>query len=155
MQTCIAIVLEGRRRGQKCQFPPSENSFCNRHQRHYAYSQLVKDNKIPCRFFFRGCNTIVQTQGACEGCKSKMSKKTINCSHDTCKFNTTGDKYCKKHSRDTYRDEEKEKNIKYCDIDRGHNIPRIYSDLISLPTIRICPKPKNSQNQRPRTLRIL
>jgi hypothetical protein len=36
-----------------------------------------------------------------------------------CKFKTTGDKYCKKHSRDVYRDEEKEKNIKYCDIDRG------------------------------------
>jgi hypothetical protein len=48
-----------------------------------------------------------------------LSKKTINCSHDKCNFKTTGDKYCKKHSRDVYRDEEKEKNIKYCDIDRG------------------------------------
>ena len=119
MQTCIATVLEGKRKRQKCQFPPSENSFCNRHQRNYAYSQLVKDNKIPCRFFFRGCNTIVQTQGACERCKSKLSKKTIQCSHDMCKFKTTGDTYCKKHSRDIYRDEEKEKKIKYCDIDRG------------------------------------
>jgi len=111
--------LEGKRKGQQCQFPPSENSFCNRHQRHYTYSQLIKENKIPCRFFFRGCNTIVETQGACEGCKSKLSKKKTHCSHDKCKFKTTGDKYCKKHSRDVYRDEEKEKNIKYCDIDRG------------------------------------
>lgn len=119
MQTCIATILEGKRRGQKCQFPSSENSFCNRHQRHYSYSQLIKENKIPCRFFFRGCNTIVQIQGACEACKLKLSKKTIHCSHNKCKFKTTGDKYCKKHSRDVYREEEKEKKIKYCDIDRG------------------------------------
>lgn len=43
----------------------------------------------------------------------------MNCQHDKCTFKTTDTKYCKKHSRDIYRDEEKEKNIKYCDISRG------------------------------------
>lgn len=116
---CKAIILEGTRKGQPCEFPPSDNGFCGRHQRHYEHEQLLKENKIPCRLFFRGCDTIVLKEGACIECKAKRSKKTIACQHKDCKFKTTGDKYCKKHSRDVYCDEEKEKNIKYCDIDRG------------------------------------
>lgn len=119
MQTCVAIVLEGKRKGQKCQFPSSDNGFCGRHQRNFQHTELVKESKIPCRFFFRGCNTIVQTKGACEECKAKLCKKSTSCNHDGCTFKTMGNKYCKKHSRDIYRDEEKEKGIKYCDIDRG------------------------------------
>jgi hypothetical protein len=79
----------------------------------------LKDGKIPCRFFFRGCDTILTVNGSCLECKKRICKKTTECSHEGCKFKTKGNKYCKKHSRDTYRDEEKEKGIRYCDIDRG------------------------------------
>lgn len=116
---CKATIVEGKRKGQPCEFPPSENGYCGRHQRHYEYEQLVKEAKIPCRFFFRGCNAIVEKVGSCTECKAKLSKKTTSCQHEHCTFKTTGDKYCKKHSRDIYRDEEIEKNIKYCDISRG------------------------------------
>jgi len=119
METCKAIVLEGSRKGLSCQFPPSDNGYCGRHQRNFQHEQLLKDGKIPCRFFFRGCDTIITTKGSCNDCKKRICKKTTECGHEGCKFKTTGDKYCKKHSRDTYRDEEKEKSIRYCDIDRG------------------------------------
>ena len=74
---------------------------------------------MPCRFFFRGCDVIVSVKGACETCKMKLCKKNTQCSHGKCKFKTKGDKYCGKHSRDKYRDEETEKGIRFCDIDRG------------------------------------
>jgi len=119
METCIATILEGSRKGKLCQFPPSDNGYCGRHQRNYQYAELLKEGKTPCRFFFRGCDTLVEKNGACQICKSKMSKKHINCGHEGCMFKTSGDKYCKKHIRDVYRDEEKEKGIRYCDINRG------------------------------------
>jgi hypothetical protein len=117
--SCKAIILEGARKGQHCTFPPSENSYCGRHQRHYEHEQLTNDGKLPCRFFFRGCNQTVVKTGACIDCKTKVSKKSNPCAHNQCTFKTTGDKYCGKHSRDVYYDEEKEKGIKYCDIPRG------------------------------------
>ena len=119
MSTCIAIVIEGARKGKQCQFPPSENMYCGRHQRNYQHAELIKEGKIPCRFFFRGCDSIVENSGACQICKAKNSKKHTNCGHEGCTFKTSGDRYCNKHSRDLYRDEEKEKGIRYCDIDRG------------------------------------
>jgi hypothetical protein len=119
METCKSIVLEGSRKGLSCQFPPSDNGYCGRHQRNFQHEQLLKDGKIPCRFFFRGCDAILTEKGSCNDCKKRICKKSTECGHEGCKFKTTGDKYCKKHSRDTYRDEEKEKGIRYCDIDRG------------------------------------
>ena len=119
MQTCKAIVNEGKRKGEQCKFPSTENAYCGRHQRNFQHSEIVKEGKIPCRLFYRGCNNIVKKEGACEDCKTKLCKKTAKCSHLNCKFKTTGEKYCKKHIRDVYRDEEKEKGIQYCDINRG------------------------------------
>ena len=40
---CKATIVEGKRKGQPCEFPPSENGYCGRHQRHYEYEQLVKE----------------------------------------------------------------------------------------------------------------
>ena len=119
METCIAIIIEGARKGKQCQFPPSDNMYCGRHQRNYQYAEVLKEGKNPCRFFFRGCDNIVEKSGACDTCKAKLCKKHTNCGHEGCTFKTSGDKYCNKHSRDVYRDEEKEKGIRYCDIDRG------------------------------------
>jgi hypothetical protein len=119
METCKSIVLDGSRKGLSCQFPPSDNGYCGRHQRNFQHEQLLKDGKIPCLFFFRGCDAILTEKGSCDDCKKRICKKTTDCGHEGCKFKTKGDKYCKKHSRDIYRDEEKEKGIHYCDIDRG------------------------------------
>jgi hypothetical protein len=71
METCKAIVLEGSRKGLSCQFPRSDNGYCGRHQRNFQHEQLLKEGKIPCRFFFRGCNTIITSKGSCDDCKKK------------------------------------------------------------------------------------
>lgn len=123
METCKAIIQEGTRKGETCKFPPGDsNVYCGRHQRNFEYDTLIESGKRPCRFFFRGCNTLLEsteTSLSCSSCREKRSKKTIFCNHEGCKFKTEGSTYCKKHSRDTYYDEEKEKGIKYCDIARG------------------------------------
>jgi hypothetical protein len=123
METCKATIQEGTRKGERCVFPSCElNPYCGRHQRNYEYDSLIESGKKPCRFFFRGCNIILEeteSSLSCKTCREKVSKKTTSCSHDGCKFKTDDSKYCKKHERDKYRDEELEKHIKYCDISRG------------------------------------
>lgn len=123
METCKATIQEGVRKGKRCTFPPGEtNVYCSRHQRNYEYDTLLEAGNRPCRFFFRGCNTLLdvcEKSPSCVACREKLSKKTTLCSHQGCKFKTDGSKYCKKHERDVYYDEEKEKGIRYCDIARG------------------------------------
>jgi hypothetical protein len=123
METCKAIIQEGTRKGECCKFPPGEtNAYCGRHQRNYEYDILIQAGKRPCRFFFRGCNTTLkqsEKSPSCISCRQKRSNKTKPCGHEGCIFKTDNTKYCKKHERDRYYDEEKEKGIKYCDIARG------------------------------------
>lgn len=123
METCKAIIQEGTRKGECCKFPPGKtNAYCGRHQRNYEYDILIQAGKRPCRFFFRGCNTTLdqsEKSASCISCRQKRSKKMNRCSHEGCSFKTDNTKYCKKHERDKYYDEEKEKGIKYCDIARG------------------------------------
>jgi hypothetical protein len=123
METCKAKIQEGPRKGESCTFPPGDsNAYCGRHQRNYEYDTLVNSEKRLCRFFFRGCNSLLEASEkspSCKLCREKLTKKTKDCSHKDCKFKTDGSKYCKKHERDTYYDEEKEKGIKYCDVARG------------------------------------
>lgn len=112
--------MTGKRKGQQCEFPKSDdNDYCGRHQRNFKFEFLVKEGKIPCTDFFRGCDTIVNKKGRCDICKEKKSVKKTDCAYETCNFKTKGYNYCGKHSRQIYYDEEKEKNIKYCDIERG------------------------------------
>jgi hypothetical protein len=121
MGTCKAIVQEGPRKGEGCKFPGGENLYCDRHQRNYQHDTLVSEGKIPCRLFFRGCDNILDspTPSTCKSCREKLSTKSSPCKHEGCKFKTNGEKYCKKHERDKYYDEEKEKGIRYCDVARG------------------------------------
>lgn len=123
METCKATIQEGSRKGERCKFPPGDsNNYCGRHQRNFEYDTLIESGKKPCRFFFRGCNTILEESDkspSCKTCREKLSKKSTPCNHEGCKFKTDGSKYCKKHERRKYYDEEKEKDIKYCDIARG------------------------------------
>ena len=120
MGTCRAIVQEGPRKGEGCKFPGGENLYCDRHQRNYQHNKLVSEGKVPCRFFFRGCNNLLEsyTPSSCISCREKNSTKSAPCKHEGCKFKTN-EKYCKKHERDKYYDEEEEKCIKYCDVARG------------------------------------
>ena len=117
METCKAIVQEGSRKGERCQFPPGPESYCGRHLRNKIFDDGVAQGKIWCRFFFRGCNN--EAKGSCDDCKKKLSKKTIECKHEGCKYKVLEGDFCKKHQRDKYYIEETEKGIKYCDIQRG------------------------------------
>ena len=119
METCKAIIQEGSRKGKRCQFPPGENFYCGRHLRNKIYDDGIADGKKWCRFFFRGCNNEVTNEASCVDCKKRLCKKTADCKHEGCKFKVAEGDFCKKHERDKYYLEEKEKNIKYCDIARG------------------------------------
>ena len=123
METCKATIQEGSRKGERCKFPPGDtNLYCGRHQRNFEYDILISNDKRPCRFFFRGCNMLLEPtekSPSCKFCREKLSKKSSPCNHEGCKFKTDASKYCKKHERDIYYDEEKEKGLKYCDIARG------------------------------------
>jgi len=57
----------------------------------------------------------------CADCRVRYqpNSKTGACKHVGCRFKTKGQDFCGKHSRDVHLAEEKEKNIKYCDIARG------------------------------------
>jgi len=115
---CKAVIQEGPRRGASCQFPPQEDGYCGRHKRNKEYDELVAAGKQPCRFFFRGCNTLTESANtACSTCRAK--KQTTPCKHDGCRNNSKENGYCGKHERDVYRDQEKTLGIRYCDIARG------------------------------------
>jgi len=119
METCKAIVQEGSRKGERCQFPPGPELYCGRHLRNKIFDDGVAQGKTWCRFFFRGCNNEVCDELTCSDCKTRIAKKTIACKHEGCKFKVLEGDFCKKHERDKYYLEEKEKGIKYCDIARG------------------------------------
>lgn len=125
MALCKAVVQEGPRKGQGCQFPPSEHGYCGRHERNRLYDLGIQEGKKWCRFFFRGCSTeltpedVSGNQVSCAECREKLTKKQHSCEHTGCAFKVVEPGFCKKHERDNYRKEEIEKGIKYCDIARG------------------------------------
>jgi len=118
MQACKALIEQGVNKGITCERPVIANEYCGRHQRNHEYDLLIKENKIACNNFFRKCDNTVPKNGKCIDCKNK-NKKGKKCEHKDCSNGTTDTKYCGKHERDLYRDEEKEKKIKYCNINRG------------------------------------
>jgi hypothetical protein len=119
MAQCKAVIQEGARKGLQCQFPPGDTSYCGRHLRNKTYDEGISIGKKWCRFFFRGCNNEVTDDLTCIDCKTRICKKTNNCKHNGCKFKTLGEDFCKKHERDKYYNEEKEKGIKFCNVPRG------------------------------------
>lgn len=116
---CKAIIQEGLRKGQSCQFPPDNYGYCGRHERNKVYDNGILEGKKWCRFFFRGCNNITEKGLTCESCLKKKHEGKQLCNHEGCKHHITEGKFCKKHERDIYYIEEKEKGFKYCDIARG------------------------------------
>ena len=125
--TCKGIVHQGPRNGLQCQRNPSENGYCVYHQRNAVYDQLTSEGKYLCSGFFRGCKNELteddkkQTRKFCSTCRQKKSGKSFPCQSKGCsaKIIKEEDKYCDKHIRNLLRDNEKEKNIQYCDISRG------------------------------------
>ena len=125
MATCKAIIQEGPRKGESCMFPPSNKGYCGRHERNREYDEGIAEGKVWCRYFFRGCSTELTTQEvdakevSCKPCREKLTKKKHPCEHEGCPFKVLEPGFCKKHERDKYKKEEKEKGIRYCDIARG------------------------------------
>ena len=121
MGTCKAVIQEGTRKGESCKFPPEDDGYCGRHKRNKLYDDGIEEGKQWCRFFFRGCNNILESNkySSCTECRNKTKTDKVKCSNEKCNNHIEEGKYCKKHERDIYRDEEKEKGIKYCNIARG------------------------------------
>jgi len=124
---CKGIVSQGPRKGLQCLHEPLENGFCVHHTRNYDFEQIKMSGNIPCSMFFRGCDISISSElhskgiKTCDECRAKKNPKKFHCAHKGCTSNihTSEQKYCKKHIRDVYRDNEIARNIKYCDIDRG------------------------------------
>lgn len=124
---CRAIIQQGERAGKQCQWKKKENGYCIYHQRNYFYETLIKEGKILCGMFFRGCNNELSTDDIdksyknCISCREKKLGKSFNCQYKDCTFKIKikEEKYCKKHIRQTLYDNELIENIKYCDISRG------------------------------------
>ena len=119
---CCVVVKQGPRKGLKCQNPAEEgNPYCGRHIRQKEYDNLIKEGKNPCNQFFRACNNLVEKANIrCEKCLENSRTKKNPCKYQKCKNHVLEENtYCKKHERQKLYDEEKEKNIKYCNIGRG------------------------------------
>jgi hypothetical protein len=99
------------------------DGYCAHHQRQKEYDRLVAEGARPCRYFFRGCNSLltVTTAITCDDCIAKATKGKEYCNHPAgCKAGReAGTLYCGKHARDYYRDYEREHHVKVCNIDRG------------------------------------
>ena len=113
---------------EKCAHGPCKNrpkvlvgGYCQKHQRFRIHNEGMAAGKHYCRFFFRGCDSeIPNDKKTCDACVAKKHEGRRPCSHEGCSFQAASEEnYCGKHSRDKYREEEAEKGIRYCDIDRG------------------------------------
>lgn len=128
---CKAILEQGAHKGKVCDRPPQDNGYCGKHQK----QALKEENKGRTKCSTHRCNIFLSTgttEKYCEGCLEKKNKeraklnickaviqqgegKGVPCTYEALEDNS----YCGKHRRQVYYDEEKEKGIRYCDIDRG------------------------------------
>jgi len=121
MNICKATIQEGKNKGNKCdKTTTNEHGYCVKHLRNKKYDEGIRW----CRFFFRGCDNKITNElekvVTCKECLEAKKKNINNCQHEGCTFKAKDKElFCGKHERDTYRVEEKDKNIRYCDIDRG------------------------------------
>jgi hypothetical protein len=105
---------------ESCKFQAKQHGYCSRHQRYLQLKDATEKGITLCRFFLRGCDNQVEAgKKTCDTCLAKAHEGKSACAHEGCTFHTISGKYCKLHQRDIYRDEEKEKGIRYCDISRG------------------------------------
>jgi hypothetical protein len=119
---CQGIVLATKK---KCDKEATHNGFCSRHQSQIFQKEAESKGETVCRMFDRGCRNYLSTEEksanikACGDCRSKLLGKSKPCEHAGCKSSTSGERFCGKHKRDTYREKEAAGEVKYCNIDRG------------------------------------
>lgn len=125
MNICKATIQAGKCKGTKCgKNTTNEHSYCRKHLRNKIYDEGIENGIRWCRFFFRGCDSQITNESekvlTCNKCIESKNKDNTKCQHIGCIFKAKKDEsFCGKHERYKYRLEEKEKNIRYCDIDRG------------------------------------
>lgn len=126
METCKAILEQGKNKGQNCWRPAQECGYCGIHQKQHVLNNIT-DGKKKCNR--HRCNTFVDNHIAyCEECvrkKEEQNKEKTFCKASievgnrrgkqcTKEANESG--YCGKHQpRHTLLEEAKENNIRICD----------------------------------------
>lgn len=128
---CKAILEQGANKGKPCDRPSQENGYCGKHQKQAEYETQKSKKKCSTH----RCNIFLSEDSKekyCKGCLEKKMKeraklnickaviqqgeeKGIPCTYEAVEDTP----YCGKHQRQVYYDEQKEKGIIYCDIDRG------------------------------------
>lgn len=127
---CNAILEQGSNKGSQCSRPSLGNGYCGKHQKQAIHEENI--NKRKC--LKNRCNIFLEKQSMeqyCPDCKSKKEEYEKGFKQCTalieqgetqgqqCKRHAKSKGYCMKHQRELYRHEQKEKNIRYCDIERG------------------------------------
>lgn len=127
---CKAILEQGKNKGSVCWRPALGNGYCGKHQKQAEHEANVGKRKC----LKSRCNTFLEKESMeeyCHNCKAKKEEHDKNFKQckallqqgevkgQQCTRRAKSKGYCLKHKREQYHDEEKEKNILYCDVERG------------------------------------
>jgi hypothetical protein len=127
---CKAVIEQGANKGKHCDRPELENGYCGKHQKQANTELNLGNKKCPAK----RCNNFLSPDSNEKYCVSCMEKKTetkntitlckaIQHQGETnekhCGYKAAENGYCGKHQRQVYYDKQKERGIRYCDIDRG------------------------------------
>ena len=127
---CKAILEQGKNKGKECCRPALGNGYCGKHQKqaeHEANAEKRKCLKTRCNIFLQK-ESMEEYCTDCKAKKEEYEKNFTKCKAllqqgevkgQQCNRRAKSKGYCLKHQRELYHDEEKEKNILYCDVERG------------------------------------
>jgi hypothetical protein len=127
---CKAILEQGKNKGTQCWRPALGNGYCGKHQKQAEHEANTDKRKC----LKTRCNNFLEKESMeeyCPDCKVKIEEYEKNFTKckallqqgevkgQQCTRRAKSKGYCMKHQRELYHEEEKEKNIRYCDVERG------------------------------------
>jgi hypothetical protein len=124
MNQCIGI-LQNKSGGLRCSRPAGENGYCGKHQRNKVHDDGIKEGKLWCRLFYRGCNNTLTAEEkiagkvTCTICIQKLRGDVVMCKKEGCIFKESENGYCQKHQRHIQNDKDMKNGIRRCDIWNG------------------------------------
>uniref|UniRef100_A0A6C0I7D7 Uncharacterized protein n=1 Tax=viral metagenome TaxID=1070528 RepID=A0A6C0I7D7_9ZZZZ len=124
METCKAIQQQGANKGKQCWRPPSENSYCGKHQTVASIEKAKEDSHYKCST--HRCTNTISSNKYCQDCvtkkteaKSTLCKGNItqgpNKGNPCDKEASTPEGYCGKHTLNILVNKASENGKRICD----------------------------------------
>ena len=123
MESCKAILEQGKNKGKQCERPKQENGFCGKHQTQYFLEKAKEEGKVKC--LTHRCNSTFTQSSVkhkyCHKCiqEKEEIKKTLNlCKWEEkkCDDRAKESGYCGKHeTRALLLQKAKEGGYRICD----------------------------------------